>query len=251
MTGVYVGGVPAEVIVPLNHVRSRDYVGCMRDLIINGNHIELSDKIQNNRCMKSHNVVDGCAVGSRMEKCDTCENETCVNFVVDEKPYCDCEVVGASCLLAPSTLVSFTGKNRRADLIIKPKEDFYLALQQSRQTRQAVEQVTFEFRTATIEAVVLSSRTEDGSGNLGVFWFDNSSVHYYAYQNGSLCNRVTVEGHFNDDNWHSVEVTIEGDNIKLVMDYNTSHTSSNTSRCQDVFCASFNKDHCWRCVKTS
>ena len=73
-------------------------------------------------------------------------------------------------LVAPSTLVSFTGKNRRADLIIKPKEDFYLALQQSRQTRQAVEQVTFEFRTATIEAVVLSSRTEDGSGNLGVFW---------------------------------------------------------------------------------
>ena len=72
-------------------------------------------------------------------------------------------------LVAPSTLVSFTGKNRRADLIIKPKEDFYLALQQSRQTRQ-VEQVTFQFRTATIEAVVLSSRTEDGSGNLGVFW---------------------------------------------------------------------------------
>ena len=59
-------------------------------------------------------------------------------------------------------------------------------------------------------------------------------VVYYDYQNGSLCNRVTVEGHFNDDNWHNVEVTIEGDSIKVVMDYNTSHTSSNTSRCQDV-----------------
>ena len=35
-----------------------------------------------------------------MEKCDTCENDKCVNFVVDEKPYhCDCEAVGASCLL--------------------------------------------------------------------------------------------------------------------------------------------------------
>ena len=72
--------------------------------------------------------------------------------------------------VAPSTLVSFAGNNRKADLIIKPKEDFYLALQQSRQTRQGVEQVTFKFRTTTLEAVVLSSRTEDGSGNLGVFW---------------------------------------------------------------------------------
>ena len=34
-----------------------------------------------------------------MEKCDTCVNDKCVKFVVDEKPYCDCEVVRVSCLL--------------------------------------------------------------------------------------------------------------------------------------------------------
>lgn len=71
--------------------------------------------------------------------------------------------------LAPSTLVSFTGNNREADLIIELKKDFYLALEQSRHTRQE-EQVSFEFRTTVLEAVVLSSRVEGESGNLGVFW---------------------------------------------------------------------------------
>jgi len=70
---------------------------------------------------------------------------------------------------APSTVVSFTGNNREVDLIIEPEEDFYLALLHSRQTRLE-EQVTFEFRTTILEAVVLSSKIEDGSGNLGVFW---------------------------------------------------------------------------------
>ncbi|XP_065883790.1 uncharacterized protein [Dysidea avara] len=226
---IHVGGVPADIPVPMYHASSRNYIGCMRDLIVDGDRIGLSGESKDERRTASHNVEDGCR-DQPLEKCNGCEGEACVDYLMEGKPYCDCEVVGAICeTAAPSSLVSFTGNNREADLIIEPGEDFYLALKQSRHTRQDVEQVTFQFRTTNLEAVVLSSKIEDSNGNLGVFWFDNSSVHYYAYQddqNDLPCDRVTVEGHFNDDDWHTVVLTIRSDvNITLVVDNSTSSDS--------------------------
>jgi len=65
--------------------------------------------------------------------------------------------------------------------------------------------------------------------------FDNSSIHYSTYQddqNDSPCSKVTVEGHFNDDDWHSVRLTIGSDNsLHLDVDNMTISVSSE-SECQ-------------------
>ena len=72
--------IPTSIINGRVHALShaRDYVGCICDLTVNGNRYLIKP-----RRTKLHNVVDGCAVGSHM---DTCGDETCVNFVADDKP---------------------------------------------------------------------------------------------------------------------------------------------------------------------
>ena len=96
---VYVGGVPADVTVPMYRASSRDYFGCMRDLIVDGDRIGLSDESKDVRRTASHNVKDGCR-DQPLEKCNGCEGEACVDYLMEEDPYCDCEVVGAICTTA-------------------------------------------------------------------------------------------------------------------------------------------------------
>jgi len=95
---VYVGGVPADVTVPMFQASSRDYIGCMRDFIVDGDRIELSYESDKRRAA-SHNVEDGCRDQS-LETCNGCEGEACVDYLLKAGSYCDCEVVGAICSTA-------------------------------------------------------------------------------------------------------------------------------------------------------
>lgn len=68
------------------------------------------------------------------------------------------------------TTVGFTGQ---ANLIVEAKDDFFIAIQQSRQklkaTKPDVDQVvSFSFRSTTEEAVLLSAAASQDS--LRVFW---------------------------------------------------------------------------------
>jgi len=96
---VYIGGIPEDVDVPQHHASSRDYTGCVRDLIVDGDRIGLSDESKDERRLEKHNVEDGCRVQA-LENCDGCEGEACIDYLMVGKPYCDCEVVGASCSTA-------------------------------------------------------------------------------------------------------------------------------------------------------
>ena len=93
---IHVGGVPADIPVPMYHASSRNYIGCMRDLIVDGDRIGLSGESKDERRTASHNVEDGCR-DQPLEKCNGCEGEACVDYLMEGKPYCDCEVVGAIC----------------------------------------------------------------------------------------------------------------------------------------------------------
>lgn len=96
-TTVFIGGLSADVPVPYRHAKSRDYVGCMRDFIVNGERVQLSDENGDDRRTESHNVVDGCAFDSSRSCEPECKSEGCIDFLnTTTLPYCDCVSVNCT-----------------------------------------------------------------------------------------------------------------------------------------------------------
>lgn len=93
---LFIGGLSADLSVPNERTMSRDYIGCMRDLFVNGNHVQLAgDEDQQS---ESHNVKEGCDLGRSTQSCAAgCRMEGCIDFLNDTEPYCDCVVPSANC----------------------------------------------------------------------------------------------------------------------------------------------------------
>ena len=86
---VFIGGLPADPDISYEHVRYTDYVGCMRDLFVNGERVVLTGETQ--RLQESHNTQNGCNL-DQSRSCGTmCNSEGCIDFLSDPKdPFCDC-----------------------------------------------------------------------------------------------------------------------------------------------------------------
>ena len=153
------------------------------------------------------------------------------------------------------TTVGFTGQ---ANLIVEPKDDFFIATQHSRHKLKATEPdveqvVSFRFRSTTEEAVLLSAAIQ--SNSLRVFWVSyncvihlcatgpynalsvlqlgNGSLNYDIYEGDTRCGRVSLTGIFNDNNWYSVELIVKSNkNVMLIVgDGQGSNTTIATLTC--------------------
>ena len=105
---VFIGGLSAGSTIPYEHIRNPDYVGCMRDLFINGKRVHLSGEDQQRQ---SHNVEDGCNLELLRSGDTECERERCVDllsgteceregyidFLLNSRPYCDCALPSSNC----------------------------------------------------------------------------------------------------------------------------------------------------------
>lgn len=92
---VFIGGLSADLTIPYEHSKSRDYIGCMRDFFINGNRIQLLGEGQ--RRLESYNVVRGCNLDQSRLCGAECTSEGCIDFLLDSDPVCDCILSPASC----------------------------------------------------------------------------------------------------------------------------------------------------------
>ena len=93
---LFIGGLSADLTIPYQRTMSRDYIGCMRDLFVNGNRVQLTD--DEDRQLESHNVEKGCDLGRSSQSCAAeCKREGCIDFLNTEPSYCDCVVPSANC----------------------------------------------------------------------------------------------------------------------------------------------------------
>lgn len=92
---VFIGGLSADP-TPYQHVRNSDYVGCMRDLFVNGKHVLLFGEDQ--RRLMLHNVEEGCVLDSSQSCGAECTREGCIDFLsTSSDPYCDCTLPSSNC----------------------------------------------------------------------------------------------------------------------------------------------------------
>ena len=86
---VFIGGLPADPDISYEHIRHTDYIGCMRDMFVNGERVVLTG--ENQRRRESHNTQDGCNL-DQSRSCDgMCKSEECINFLSGSNdPFCDC-----------------------------------------------------------------------------------------------------------------------------------------------------------------
>lgn len=95
---VFIGGLSADLTIPYEHTKSRDYIGCMRDLFVNGNRVQLTGETQYGTRSGSHNVEDGCILDSSQSCGTECKSEECIDFLDNSSPpYCDCTAPSANC----------------------------------------------------------------------------------------------------------------------------------------------------------
>ena len=91
---VFIGGLSADPTT-YRHVRNPDYVGCMRDLFVNGKRVLLFGEDQ--RRQSSHNVEEGCVLDLSRSCGAECTKEGCIDFLSNSPPYCDCTLPSSNC----------------------------------------------------------------------------------------------------------------------------------------------------------
>ena len=92
---VFIGGLSGDPTI-YRHVRNPDYVGCMRDLFVNGKRVLLFEEDQ--RRLRSHNVEKGCTLDSSRSCGTECTKEGCIDFLSNSSvPYCDCILPLSNC----------------------------------------------------------------------------------------------------------------------------------------------------------
>ena len=93
---LFIGGLSADLTISDEHIISRDYIGCMRDLFINDNHVQQLIGHED-RLLDTHNVDEKCDLSRPSQSCTAkCRREGCIDFLISD-PYCDCAVSSANC----------------------------------------------------------------------------------------------------------------------------------------------------------
>lgn len=210
---LYVGGIgPAET---MDGIRvppelwmgrlGRGYVGCMRDLLINGHAVDLASYAKK---QDSGSILQFCHNDG-----GSCESEPCLHGGSCTQGWgryiCDCSntaYVGPTCGKNAATL-NFNGS--QGVYVTKPQEDLSQA-----------EEISFRFSTSRPSGLLLRTWTPSGAGDMG----DSIEI---ALVTGQL--RVTIRigdrvkevhaGHtLNDARWHRVRYSRRASAITIQTD---------------------------------
>ena len=103
---LFIGGLSAEPTVSYQHIRNPDYVGCMRDLFVNGKRVHFFGEDQQRQ--ESHNVEEGCVLDSSQSCGEECTEEGCIDFLYNSPgaPYCDCTLSLSNCTTGELTCIN-------------------------------------------------------------------------------------------------------------------------------------------------
>ncbi|KAJ9589944.1 hypothetical protein L9F63_016928, partial [Diploptera punctata] len=205
---LYIGGVgppTALVTVPpvlWAGVLRHGYVGCMRDLVINGNAIDIAGYA---RQQDSGAIRPSCHV-----QLPQCDSQPCMNGGLCMEGWnrfiCDCTATsftGPTCGKDATTL-TFNGSQH---MLITMPDEF----------RTQTEDVTLRFRTTRPLGLLLTTSTEQSADRLELA-VAGGRVRLTARLDKRQSEVLQVGQGLNDNQWHTVKFSRRGSSLKLQVD---------------------------------
>ncbi|XP_056022330.1 neurexin-1a-like isoform X4 [Ostrea edulis] len=181
------------------------YVGCMQDLVLNGNKVDLLTVARKN---SRSGIGDHC----KAEMWNKCQTRPCLNGGVCTEGWnrymCDCRGTlyrGTQCQSVASILTFDEGQYMKT---VFPKESV-----------TEVEDISIQFRTERESGLLLLTSSQKSSDTL-LLYLDRGKLKLDISINNKREEMIIGRERLNDLKWHTVYLTRRGDTITLKVDDN-------------------------------
>nr|XP_022331115.1 neurexin-1-like isoform X8 [Crassostrea virginica] len=181
------------------------YVGCMQDLVLNGNKVDLLTVARKN---SRSGIGDHC----KAELWDKCLTRPCLNGGVCSEGWnrylCDCRGTsyrGTQCQSVAPTLTFDGGQYMK---VVFPEESV-----------TEVEDISLRFRTERESGLLLVTSSQKSSDNL-LMYLDRGKLKLEISISNKREQMTIGRGMLNDLDWHTVYMSRRGDTLTLKIDNN-------------------------------